>query len=593
MALKIEDYALIGDTRTAALVGKDGSIDWLCLPRFDSGACFASLLGTTDNGRWLLAANGESTRRYEPDTLVLVTEWRTAHGVAEVRDFMPMGTENPSVVRVVRCLEGEVEMQMELVIRFDYGSSVPWVYRHNGATRAIAGPNALWLRADVRTYGKNMTTQAKFTLRRGQVARLVLGWGPSHEEPPQPIAAEVALPQTLTWWREWASLCTYDGEWREHVVRSLITLKALTYHPTGGILAAPTTSLPELIGGVRNWDYRYCWLRDATFTLYALLMSGYQSEAQAWRDWLVRAVAGDPSQLQIVYGPAGERSLWEVEIPWLAGYEKSSPVRIGNLAFKQFQLDVYGEVLDVLYQARRIGIGADARAWAVETELMKFVEANWQEPDSGVWEMRGPRRHFTHSKLMAWVAVDRAIKTAKQFGHRGPVESWCKLREKIHAEVCERGYDRSRGAFTQYYGSRQLDSSLLMMAQVGFLPGNDERVAGTVAAIERELMRDGLVRRYAGDSEHVDGLPSGEGVFLPCSFWLADNYALMGRTDDARRLFRRLVGLCNDVGLLSEEYDPHANRMLGNFPQAFTHVALINTARNLSDMPGPAEHRRG
>jgi GH15 family glucan-1,4-alpha-glucosidase len=593
MALRIEDYALIGDTRTAALVGNDGSIDWLCVPRFDGGACFAALLGGPGNGRWLLSAKGQSTRRYEPCTPVLVTEWRTEHGIAEVRDFMPMETANPNVVRVVRGIQGEIEMEMELVIRFDYGSSVPWVSRHDGAIRAIAGPNALCLRSDVTTEGQGMTTQARFTVRAGEVVRFALGWYPSHEELPQPFDAEVKLAQTLTWWTEWSSQCEYAGPWRDQVMRSLITLKALTYHPTGGIVAAPTTSLPERIGGVRNWDYRFCWLRDATFTLYALLMSGYRSEATAWRQWLERAVAGDASQLQIVYGAAGERSLWEIEIPWLAGYEKSVPVRIGNLAFKQFQLDVYGEVLDAMYQARRTGIGTDARGWSIELELMKFVEAHWHDPDSGVWEMRGPQRHFTHSRLMAWVAVDRAIKSAQLLGHAARTESWCKLRDQIHAEVCDRGYDPSRRTFTQYYGSRQVDASLLMMAQVGFLPATDERIVGTVAAIERELLRDGLVQRYSEDSEHVDGLPAGEGVFLPCTFWLADNYALMGRTDEARRLFEHLLGLCNDVGLLSEEYEPRGARMLGNFPQAFTHVALINTARNLGTGAGPASHRQG
>jgi GH15 family glucan-1,4-alpha-glucosidase len=596
MPLKIEDYAIIGDTHTAALVGKDGSIDWLCVPRFDSGACFAALLGSPANGRWSIAPRGDAgrvARHYESDTLVLVTEWTTAGGVVEVRDFMPISAKNPAVMRVVRGVRGRVDMSMELIIRFDYGSSVPWVSRQEGAVRAIVGPDALWLRADVKTEGRDFTTQASFSVEEGQVVRFSLGWYPSHQGLPPPVDVDAHLAQTMAWWREWASQCVYRGEWRDDVVRSLVTLKALTYEPTGGIVAAPTMGLPEKIGGVRNWDYRYCWIRDATFTLYSLLLSGYRDEAIAWRDWLVRAVAGDPSQLQIVYGPAGERNLWEIEIPWLPGYEASSPVRIGNLAVRQFQLDVYGEMLDAMYQARRIGVGGDGQAWALELELMKFLESGWQKPDSGLWEMRGPPRHFTHSKLMAWVGVDRVIKSARQFEDRGPIERWSKLGDRIKAEICERGYDPSRQTFTQYYGSRQLDASLLMMAQVGFLPPTDERIRGTVAAIERELLRDGLVLRYSEDSEHVDGLPPGEGVFLACSYWLADNYALMGRAAEGRRLFEMLLGLRNDVGLLSEEYDPVARRMLGNFPQAFSHVGLINTAHNLSEALSPAEHRQG
>jgi GH15 family glucan-1,4-alpha-glucosidase len=596
MALRIEDYALIGDTHTAALVGKDGSIDWLCLPRFDSGACFAALLGTPAHGRWQLVPKGgvrRVTRRYDPETLVLVTEMTAEHGTVEVCDFMSIIGEGPCVVRIVRGVKGHVEMTMELVIRFDYGSSVPWVSRHNGAIRAIAGPNALWFRSDVETRGKDLTTLASFSVKKGQAVHFAMGWYPSHRDLPEPIDPEAALTQTLAWWRDWAAQCTYQGEWREQVVRSLLTLKALTYEPTGGILAAPTMSLPERIGGVRNWDYRYCWIRDATFTLYSLMLTGYRSEAVAFRDWLVRAVAGDPSQLQIVYGPAGERSLWEIEIPWLPGYEGSRPVRVGNLAYQQLQLDVYGEVLDALYQARRIGIGGDARAWALERQLVRSLESRWREPDAGLWEVRGPPRHFTHSKVMAWVAVDRAVKTAERFGHSGPVGTWRRLRDEIKDEVCRSGYDSERGAFTQYYGSKRVDAALLMMAQVGFLPADDPRIRGTIAAIEQDLMRHGLVLRYAEDSEHVDALPPGEGVFLPCSFWLADNYALTGRTTDARRLFETLLSLRNDVGLLSEEYDPVGRRMLGNFPQAFTHVGLINTAHNLSETESPAEHRQG
>jgi len=596
MPLKIEDYALIGDTQTAALVGKDGSIDWLCLPRFDSPACFAALLGEPSNGRWRLAPKGKIrkvTRRYEPGTLILITEFVTEDAAVEVIDCMPPRDMVPDLVRIVRGVRGATEMEMELVIRFEYGSAVPWATRRDGALHAIAGPNALVLRAGVETTGKDLTTVASFTVKEGESVPFLLGWYPSHTEPPKSIDPLVAVDETRTFWRDWSAQCTYTGEWREPVLRSLITLKALTYAPTGGIVAAPTMGLPERIGGVRNWDYRFCWIRDATFTLYALMSAGFYAEASAWREWLLRAIAGDPSQLQIVYGTGGERTLWEIEIPWLPGYEGSRPVRVGNAAVHQFQLDVYGELLDVMHQARKTGVGGDSRSWSLERTLLRFLETGWKKADSGLWEARGEPRHFTHSKVMAWVAFDRAVKAIERFGQEGPLEKWKRLRDRIKKEICERGFDRSRNTFTQFYGSRQLDASLLMMPLVGFLPPSDERIRGTVGAIERELLRNGFVLRYSPeDSEHVDGLPGGEGVFLACTFWLADNYALGGRTDEARALFEKLLGITNDVGLLSEEYEPAARRLLGNFPQAFSHVMLINTAHNLSPKLKPAEHRR-
>jgi GH15 family glucan-1,4-alpha-glucosidase len=595
MSQRIEDYALIGDSETAALVGKDGSIDWLCLPRFDSGACFASLLGDSRNGRWLIAPKGEVqrvTRRYEPGTLVLVTEFETDDGAVAITDCMTPRDRQPDVLRVVRGLRGEVPMTMELVIRFEYGLVVPWVSTRGGLYHAIAGPNALWLRTDVPLVGKDLTTVADFSVREGQTVPFHLGWYPSHLETPERIDPEAALKQTRSSWNEWSSACKYEGEWRDQVLRSLITLKALTFAPTGGIVAAPTMGLPERIGGVRNWDYRYCWIRDATFTLYALMLAGYRDEAQAWRDWLLRAVAGDPSQLQIVYGTSGERCLWEIELPWLAGYEGSRPVRVGNAAVHQFQLDVYGELVDTMHQARKAGIADDAHSWELERALLRFLEKGWATPDSGIWETRGEPRHFTHSKVMAWVAFDRAVKAIERFRREGPLERWKALRDAIKTEVCERGFDRSRNTFTQFYGSEQLDAALLMIPLVGFLPASDERVRGTLSAIERELVRGGFVLRYSPDqSQQVDGLPAGEGVFLPCTFWLADNYALAGRLDEARDVFERMLAITNDVGLLSEEYDPTARRMLGNFPQAFTHVGLINTAHNLSPRTKPAARR--
>ena len=597
--MRIEDYALIGDTQAAGLVGRNGSIDWLCLPRFDSGACFAALLGDERHGRWLLSPRNEvrrTQRRYRSETLILETEWETDEGLVRVVDCMPPREREPRVVRMVSGVRGQVRMRMELVIRFDYGSVVPWVRNLQGALYAVAGPDSLTLYTSVETRGEGLTTVADFLVTEGEQISFVLIWHPSDLPRPEPIQAETALNDAVAWWQEWSARCTYVGEWRSEVIRSLITLKALTYAPTGGIVAAVTTSLPESLGGVRNWDYRYCWLRDATFTLYALMTAGYTEEASAWRDWLLRAAAGDPAQLQIMYGAAGERRLTEIELPWLPGYEGSSPVRIGNAAVRQFQLDVYGEVMDTLHQARRIGIEEDGFAWALQKHLLDFLESGWKEPDEGIWEARGARRHFTHSKVMAWVAVDRAVKDMERYhlsDDSHALDHWKRLRGEIHEQVCTLGYDSHRRAFTQFYGTSDLDASLLMIPLVGFLPATDERMRGTVEAIERELCRDGFVLRYrTKERGPVDGLPPGEGAFLACTFWLADNYALMGRRAEARSIFERLLRVCNDVGLLSEQYDPHAKRLLGNFPQAFSHVSLINTARNLSTEAAGAVHPR-
>jgi GH15 family glucan-1,4-alpha-glucosidase len=594
MALHIEDYGLIGDTQTAALVGRDGSIDWLCLPHFDSGACFAALLGDRRNGRWLIApvaAATSVTRRYLPHTLILETTFETAGGMVRLLDFMPPRRGEPDLIRIVEGVRGDVAMEMELVIRFDYGASVPWMRNLDGHLSAIGGPDALSIYTPVETHGKDLTTRAEFTVRPGDRIPFLIMWHASHVTSPDPVDPLAAFEDTKAWWEEWCARCTYDGPWRESVTRSLITLKALTFAPTGGIVAAPTTSLPEHIGGIRNWDYRYCWLRDATYTLYALMIGGYVDEAAAWRNWLLRAAAGDPSQLQIMYGMRGERRLPELELPWLPGYEGSRPVRVGNKAIDQLQLDVYGEVMDALHLARRSSLEPDEDMWALQRALTNHLETIWTEPDEGIWEVRGPRRHFTHSKVMAWVAFDRGIKAVDRFGFDAPAERWRAARDAIHAEVCDRGFDPRRNTFTQYYGSEDLDASLLMIPLVGFLPGTDPRVKGTVAAIERELTWNGFVRRYK-PKEQVDGLPGGEGVFVACTFWLADNYTLQGRYDDATRLFERLLALCNDLGLLSEEYDPENKRHLGNFPQAFSHVMLINTARNLARADGPAEERQ-
>ena len=594
MSLRIENYAMIGDCQTAALVSHGGSIDWLCLPRFDSGACFAALLGNSDHGRWLLAPAGNvvsTRRRYREGTLVLETDFETDSGAATVVDCMPLRAEQPVLVRQVVGRRGQVPMQTEIIIRFDYGSLVPWVRHVDGGIVAIAGPDRIEIRGDIDLHGEDFKTVAAFTVSEGQTISFVLTWSPSHEKAAPAIDTANAVQATDRWWRAWSNRCTFQGEWREAVVRSLITLKALTYTPTGGIVAAATTSLPEKIGGVRNWDYRFCWLRDATFTLYALLMTGYHDEARAWREWLLRAVAGKASQLNIVYGVGGERRLPELTLDWLPGYENSTPVRIGNAAYQQFQLDVFGEVVDSLHLARGKGLQAIDDGWRVECELLSFLESNWDQPDEGIWEVRGPRQHFTHSKVMAWVALDRAVKDSERLGLEAPLERWRVLRDTIHAEICSRGFDPSLGSFVQYYGSKELDASLLMMAQVGFLPVSDPRICGTVEAIERHLMNHGFVARYAAASG-VDGLPPGEGAFLPCTFWLADNYALQGRHEDARRVFERLLQIRNDVGLLSEEYDPVARRLLGNFPQAFSHVGLVNSAHNLALGGGPAEHRR-
>jgi GH15 family glucan-1,4-alpha-glucosidase len=588
MPSRIEDYAVIADTQTAALVGRDGSIDWLCLPRFDSGACFAALLGDERNGHWRIAPAGgvrRVRRRYRGDTLILETEFETGDGAVRVVDFMPPRLADPDVVRVVEGVRGRVPMRMELRIRFDYGRLTPWVRRVGTALLAISGPEALVLRTEVPHHGEDRATVADFEVAEGDRLPFSLTWNLSHQELPDAVDPLEALAKTESYWREWAGRCTYQGEWRDAVMRSLLTLKALTYEPSGGIVAAVTTSLPESIGGVRNWDYRFCWLRDATMTLTSLMAAGYEQEARDWREWLLRAMAGDPPALQIMYGPAGEARLPELELPWLPGYEGSKPVRTGNAAVEQFQLDVYGEVMDALHKARRLSIEPHPSAWALQRALLEFLEGRWREPDEGIWEVRGPRRHFTHSKVLAWVAIDRAVKGVEQFGLDGPVERWRRLRAEIHREVCERGYDPDRGTFTQSYGSRELDASLLLIALVGFLPPSDPRVRGTVEAIERELCQDGFVLRYptGEEGEPVDGLPGREGAFLACTFWLADNYALVGRVAEARGLFQRLLDLRNEVGLLAEEYDPAAGRQLGNFPQAFSHVPLINTAMHLAE----------
>ncbi|HJR66987.1 MAG TPA: glycoside hydrolase family 15 protein [Gemmatimonadaceae bacterium] len=597
MASRIEDYALLGDCETAALVSRDGSIDWLCWPRFDSPACFAALLGGPEHGRWRIApldAAATSTRRYRGNTLILETTFAAADGAVTVIDFMPLRGPMSDLVRIIRGRRGRVAMRSELLLRFNYGSSIPWVTRiDGGALRAIAGPDMVIVRSSVPLRGEGLSTVSEFTIGAGETACFVMTYGPSHLPAPSGVDAEKALVDTEAFWEEWASRCSYRGEWRDPVMRSLVTLKALTYRPTGGIVAAPTTSLPEHPGGPRNWDYRFCWLRDATLTLLALMDAGYIEEAQAWREWLLRAVAGHPADLQIMYGLGGERHLMEWEVSWLPGYEQSRPVRVGNAAHGQLQIDVFGEVLDALHHARRHGL-AGVDGWNLQKALVGYLETVWDRPDRGIWEVRGADQHFTHSKVMAWVALDRAIKTAELFTLDGPLDRWRALREQIHSAVCENGFSTSVNSFVQAYGSTQLDASLLQIPLVGFLPPEDPRVVGTITAIEQRLVADGLVYRY--DSELTDdGLPAGEGAFLACSFWLADNLALIGRREDARRLFEHLLGLCNDVGLLAEEYDPGARRMTGNFPQAFSHVALVDTALNLaarSEARGrPAEQR--
>ncbi len=597
MSRRIEDYALIGDCQSAALVACDGSIDWLCWPNFDSGACFAALLGTPENGRWRIAPEDENVRMhrsYRDDTLVLETVFETAGGTVALVDFMPPRGKASDVVRIVEGRSGSVAMCCELVWRFDYGSIVPWVTRLDELTlSAIAGPDSAVLRTPVKLRGEDMKTVGSFTVSAGERIPFVMSYGASHLPPPAPIDPLAALAETEQYWRRWASQCHDAGRWTPLVRRSLITLKALTYGPTGAIVAAPTTSLPECLGGQRNWDYRFCWLRDATFTLLALMNGGYYEEAEAWRAWLLRAVAGSPAQLQIMYGMGGERRLAEFELPWLSGYEGSRPVRVGNAASTQLQLDVYGEVMDALHIARSSeSLTPDGAALALQRALIDHLETIWRDPDEGIWEVRNGRRQFTYSKVMAWVAFDRAVMAAERFGLDGPVERWRALRDEIHAEVCRNGFNPAIGAFTQYYGSDHLDASLLLIPLVGFLPPSDARVKGTVAAIEKHLMYDGLVLRYDTD-RNPDGLPGGEGVFIACSFWLADNYILLGRRAEAERMFDRLAGLANDVGLLAEEYDPKERRLLGNFPQAFSHISLVNTAHNLALEEKPANVRAG
>ena len=587
---RIEDYGFLSDTQTGALISRDGCVDWLCFPRFDSGACFASLLGDKENGHWRFfpAEKVEATRRrYRGDTLILETEIETKSGAVRLIDFMPPRGDNPDIVRIIEGVHGEVSMQMELIIRFDYGHIVPWVRRRKkfDGLEAVAGPDALILRTPVQTHGEDLTTVAEFTVAKGERIPFVLTWFASHRDPPRKINPEHALQDTEVFWGSWAKHFRSDGKWRDAVVRSLITLKGLTYAPTGGLVAALTTSLPEEIGGVRNWDYRFCWLRDAALILLVLLRAGYLEEATSWRQWLLRAIAGTPAQMQTIYGLSGERRLIEYEVPWLSGYENSRPVRIGNAASNQFQLDVYGEVLAAVWQGDCAGIKMTEPDWALMVSIIKFLESHWQEPDEGIWEVRGGRQQFTHSKVMAWLAFDRAIRLVENCDCAADehVPRWEKIRDQIHAQVCERGYNPKKKAFTQVYGSDALDASLLTMPLGGFLPVSDERVRGTIEAIERELMHDGFVLRYRPQQTGVDGLPGSEGVFLPCSFWLADCWHLMGRKKEARELFERLLDIRNDLGLLAEEYDPRTKRQLGNFPQAFSHVALVSCARILSD----------
>jgi len=576
---------MIGDCHTAALVSKQGSIDWLCLPHFDSPACFAALLGKDGNGHWSVApvdAIRAIRRRYRDGTLILETEFETDSGSATLIDCMTLREDLPELVRVVVGTRGHIHMNLELVIRFDYGSVVPWVRRTDNGISAIAGPDMIRLRSDSPLRGENMKTMSEFSVAEGEKVSFNLTWYPSHQQEPATIDIDAAIQKTEAWWREWSDRCSHRGKWRDAVSRSLITLKGLTFLPTGGIVAAPTTSLPELIGGVRNWDYRFCWVRDATLTLQSLLYAGYLDEARDWREWLMRAVAGSPSELNILYGLRGERRLTELELPWLPGYENSAPVRTGNAAYKQYQLDIFGEVANTLFQARKAGLGPSKHArHDVALAMLEFLDTGWARPDEGIWEVRGPRRHFVHSKMMAWVAVDRLIKFAELGRLSTDVPRWKKLRAAIHEQVCRDGFDADLNSFVQYYGSKHLDASILMMPLVGFLPADDPRVIGTVEAIEKRLMRDGFVERYTQDPE-VDGIPHGEGAFLACSFWLADNYELQGRHEEAVRMFERLLEIRNDVGLLAEEYDPVAKRQLGNFPQAFSHVGLVNTAFNLT-----------
>ncbi|ARP96317.1 glycoside hydrolase family 15 protein [Bordetella genomosp. 13] len=599
MSKPLEDYGVIGNMLSAALVGRDGSIDWLCLPHFDSPACFAALLGDERHGHWLLApANpreARTRRRYVHDTAVLETYHETTTGTVKVCDFMPISNEESrvDVVRIVCGLQGTVDMDMELVLRFNYGQAVPWVRRRDYGLSAISGPDAVELHTAVPLKGEDMRSVSHFTVREGQTVPFTLSYHPSHQTPHFVPDRLESMDRTISWWQQWARHCHWDGpadERRDAVVRSLITLKLLTFEPTGGIIAAPTMGLPEELGGARNWDYRYCWLRDSSLTLYALLNAGYREEAEAWRQWLLRAVAGHPSQMQIMYGISGERWLPEHEVPWLPGYEGSKPVRVGNEAAGQLQLDVYGELVETLHAARAADLAPLAEAWRLQNALINPLETLWKSLDHGIWEVRGPRRAFTHSRLMCWVAFDRAIKSCEQFGLKGPVDRWMRLRDEIHHDICAKGYDPHRNTFVQFYGGKALDASLLLIPQVGFLPCDDPRVQGTIRAVEEDLLRNGLLLRYLPDQTD-DGLPGDEGVFLACSFWLADAYVLQGRLDDANRMFDRLLSMRNDLGLLSEEYDVGRRRMLGNFPQGFSHIGLVNTAYNLSRANGPARQR--
>jgi GH15 family glucan-1,4-alpha-glucosidase len=594
MASRIEDYAVIGNRETMALVGRDGAIDWLCLPRFDSSACFAAVLGGPGNGRWRLAPRDPAprvSRCYRDGTLVLETRFETAEGAATVIDCMGRRDGAADLVRLVRGERGRVAMRSDLVIRFDYGKDVPWVSRlPDGRLRAISGPDRLVLATSARLRGEDLTTVADFTVEVNEEVPFLLTWTPSYRPLPAPAEAGEIVEAESRAWRAWSARCRCEGEWAEAVRRSLITLRGLAHHETGGIVAAATTSLPEQLGGARNWDYRFCWLRDATLTLLALMDTGYTEEAASWREWLLRAAAGSPDDLQIMYGLAGERRLDEWEVPWLPGYEGSRPVRVGNAASGQLQLDVYGEVMDALYHGRRLGIAPLEADWNLERALVGHLAGIWDQPDDGIWEVRGGRRHFTHSKVMAWVALDRALRSAEEFGLGGPVGRWRELRARIHADVCREGFDPGLGSFVQAYGAKHLDASLLMIPLVGFLPPSDPRVKGTVAAVEKHLLRDGFVLRYDTGSA-VDGLPAGEGAFLACSFWLADAYVMLGRMQEARALFDRLLAVCNDVGLLAEEYDVYGKRLIGNFPQAFSHIALVNTAYNLTRADKPASQR--
>jgi GH15 family glucan-1,4-alpha-glucosidase len=592
MAGRIEDYGLVGDLHTAAMVGRDGSIDWLCLPRFDSPACFAALLGDQGNGRWKIApgSGGDCTRRrYRGDSLVLETEWETPTGMVRVVDAMPPRGDAADIVRLVEGVSGRVAMRMELILRFDYGAVVPWVRRTARGIAAIAGPDAVWLDTPVPLEGHDLATHATFEVSAGETVPFVLAHVPSHLPAPEPLDAVCAVADTETFWQDWADRCGHTGPWDEAVRRSLVVLKALTYRPTGGIVAAATTSLPEEIGGVRNWDYRYCWLRDASFTLQALLGTGYVEEAGAWRDWLLRSVAGDPAQLRIMYGLDGTRRLPEYELPWLSGYEGSSPVRIGNAASEQFQLDVWGEVLDTLHLGRAAGMGATDSAWDLQRAFLNFLEGHWKDPDKSLWEVRGPERPYVHSRVMAWAGVDRGVQAVERHGLKGPLERWRALRAQIHDDVCTHGFDQQRNTFTQFYGSRGVDAALLLIPRVGFLDWRDPRVVGTVEAVQRELTQDGLLLRYRLDEREGDGVPGGESPFLACSFWLVDALHGMGREQEARGLFDRLLSLRNDLGLLSEEYDTLNGRQLGNTPQAFSHVGLVNSALMLASQPARSD----